>query len=358
MPQKIYLLDADEQKQLDEDKKSNLPLQDQKYNFPSPSEFVKNVGVGVAKGALQTVEGGGAMLRRWFPSLNNLPEYQADINIDPTNWQQSVGSGIEHGLEYMGGSASVPFRMIPQGLMAAGLAGAHTGGDPNAMLGSGIVGAAMPQISGILSRSMPGRIVKAIGQWANSKVPAPPPGAAPAMTGRMLGGLPPASAEYSWGSTPSYSWQGSGQLPEYIPPVPGQIEGGQGGSPSLPPGPTPPRQLGPAPGMMVPAGSESGITPDPRLPSSYASIPGPTAPPATAGGMQLGQEGGIPARGEQTVTGTHLPLGRVPKGQPGAGTFRPLTSREMNQFVAQKGTVGKTAVEPPSPPRKVSPKKK
>jgi hypothetical protein len=108
----------------------------------------------------------------------------------------------------------------------------------------------------------------------------------------------------------------------------------------------------PAGPASLPGGSDAiGPTPDPRLTQKYATTDvGQTSPPAVMGNANLGQEGGIPPRGEQTVTATRPGISRNDIGQ-----FRRAT---MEEATASRGTAGRTARELPAPtPPKRSVKK-
>lgn len=155
---------------------------------------------------------------------------------------------------------------------------------------------------------------------------------------------------------PSRTQLGTGrvQYGEAVPPTPPnqlsppsqpRLPGGrtsaqiQGTAPAQP-------QLGPAPGYVVPPGTGLPLEADPRLPSSYSSIPAqsPEPPPGTVGKIRLGDEGGIPKRGEQTVTGVKPKPVRETTGRMRKGTPEELLSK--------KSTPGKTSAEPPKPPPK------
>lgn len=132
----------------------------------------------------------------------------------------------------------------------------------------------------------------------------------------------------------------------------------------LPPGKTPLQltgetagaqpKLNAAPGHGLPAGTAS-VEAEPQLPQAYRELQGPTPPPGTMGDVKLGQEGGIAPRGEQTVTGTHLPLRRATAGDGSGirpGAFRPLTETERAKYIEEHGNIGKAPTEPPKPPTK------
>jgi len=377
------------------------PPPNAKYNYPGAGEWAQNLGIGVAKGVGQTIKGGGEMIRNaskyasdklGVPDvMNNLPSLDLPINVNPTNYQQGVGSSLEHMGEYAMMSERLPFTALSQGLGSAALAGMHSGGNPGTMLGTGIIGAMVPPatkyVGNILS-SLSGAIPQPLRAWwtgggGGAAGAAGGGAAAGTQFGTKAAGLPPAAANFSWDPIPTYRWSGGTeqlnpkpvdqvgganvyqmQLAEPTPPPQGQVSGRNSPQGGLPPGPNPPLQLTSAPGAMLPEGQGMDITPDPALPAHYANMKPPKAPPATMGGMRLGQEGGIPERGEQTVTPTKGPVHAAIKDKT-TGQFRKMTAEEMQNFVQQfiqrKGTAGRTtSVEPapPTPPKKAAAKGK
>lgn len=98
------------------------------------------------------------------------------------------------------------------------------------------------------------------------------------------------------------------------------------------------KSLPPAPGGVIPAGSDiAPVPPDPRLPAAYANTQvGSTSGPGIMGRINLGEEGGIPARGEQTVTGVK------PGPVRGATGFEKGTESSL---LTDKGTAGRTSAE-------------
>jgi hypothetical protein len=355
------------------------------WDFPELGSLAANYGVGFAKGLGETVAGGGQMIRRYMPFMNDLPSIPYSKSyIEPSNYQQKVGAGTEHMLEYAMLGNKVPFTMLSQGLAAAGLAGAHSGGDPSTMLGTGITAALLTPATAKVSQWLKGA-PQAVRAWWQNNIPTPPPGAGGGAAGagmrtvpqlpgggqafvRTVRGVNPPNAPPGITGNVQQPPPGQGQLgPDstfYQTGNPqGQISGSRNGQVQLPPGPTPPRQLNAAPGAVLPPGTESPVTPDPRLPARYANTPGPTAPTGTMGGMNLGEEGGIPASGEQTATGIKV---HISVRDPKTGLFRKATDAErdahINQYLQDRGTAGRTAAEtpaePPKPPAPPTPPKR
>jgi hypothetical protein len=111
--------------------------------------------------------------------------------------------------------------------------------------------------------------------------------------------------------------------------------------------PVAPRQLAAAPGGILPGGTSYIPPPQRPLPTYYSQLPvtGAPTPPATFGGLQLGELGGITPRGEQTVTGVKRP--NITKNDETTGQFRKLTPAEEEQYhqdwLAQRTGAGRTA---------------
>lgn len=123
-------------------------------------------------------------------------------------------------------------------------------------------------------------------------------------------------------------------------------------------------QLPPGQGGFIPGGGTMPIQPEGPLPAHYSKMPAETQPsqPGTFGirrNMQ-GQEGGIPPRGEQTVTPTRVP--HIAVNDSITGKFRRMTSGELQSFIdkmiSERSTAGRTArSNEPAPPPKPTPKK-
>src|SRR6266699_1326999 len=116
------------------------------YNFPSPGSSIPQFAIGMAKSIPQSFEGWRQMTKKIadviphspFPQgdIPPVPEWMREPKNLPQQWEKNIGMAGQ----YAAGAAAVPFSAIPQGLMAAGIAGAQSGGDPESMLGMGILG--------------------------------------------------------------------------------------------------------------------------------------------------------------------------------------------------------------------------
>lgn len=116
--------------------------------------------------------------------------------------------------------------------------------------------------------------------------------------------------------------------------------------------------LPPGQGEFIPGGGTIPIEPEGPLPAHYSKMPAETQPsqPGTFGmnrNME-GQTGGIPARGEQTVTPTRLP--HIAVNDAKTGRFRKMTNAEYKSFldriVSERSNIGKGQTPPPRRPPK------
>lgn len=335
-----------------------------------------DLGIGIGKGALSTA---GSLINLFSnittqplpsgPAAPVKPEWSETSNLsqDVGKFGEQMGefavggglaSGATKGMGLLG-------RMAGQGVAGAGVSGLH-GGSPSEMAGTGVITSMMPLIGKIVS-DIAGAVGDRLGDTLLGR-----------MAGRYVGRTPkpPINAEFvNEPAPPAPNYMDA----EIIPPQPqpprtqlgaGRVQYGQA-PPPVPPGqlmpPNPPRlppwaapeqisgtapetpQLGPAPGYIVPRGTGLPMEADPRLPNYYSSLPAqsPEPPPGTMGPIRIGEEGGIPKRGEQTVTGVKPKPTRGEQGRMQKGT--------SEELLKKKGTPGKTAAEPPKKP---TPKKK
>jgi hypothetical protein len=102
------------------------------------NRFATDAVIGAGKGLLQTIRGGGQLIRNAIPALNHGPEVNPPINIETTNTAQSVGKGAERVAEFM----------APAGILGKAKAALKTGSAIlDTLIGAGLEGGSAAAVS-------------------------------------------------------------------------------------------------------------------------------------------------------------------------------------------------------------------
>ena len=149
------------------------------------------MGKGALKGVASTVFHGGDLVRRTTGMNRVIDKPEVQNLITPTNAAQSVGKGVEQAAEFLAPAGAVATggklvnaatklpaarllgRAVLDGLSAAGVAGAQTGGDPKAMATAGLTAGAVSGATGAVRAALPSKQVLADRLYGSALKPPP-----------------------------------------------------------------------------------------------------------------------------------------------------------------------------------------